>query len=230
MYHEDGYSLDLHEYLWTANHTRSTFAHAQMGLRQFETAGNMYVAELGNGRVQVMDRSGQFIRDFGEGKLKGPSGLHIAIRSSYCWQVTLEVFNLTTQVRSIMSRSWNNIRSWPFHDLGIIPVHLLKCKNSWSLLYQVALLPHCRCKLFSWICLLLILGGGLDNRCKFITKPGSSPPIVRRLPHVYLEGSLDPSLLCAMAPLCKWVRSPPPSHMLRIRVLGWCVCVCVRGF
>ena len=48
---------------------------------KFDTAGNMYVAEFNNGRVQVLDSSGQFIRAFGEegeGKLSGPSGLHIA--------------------------------------------------------------------------------------------------------------------------------------------------------
>ena len=55
---------------------------------KFDTAGNMYVAELGNGRVQVMDRSGQFIREFGEGKLKGPSGLHIADKYVYVSDVS----------------------------------------------------------------------------------------------------------------------------------------------
>ena len=50
---------------------------------KFDTAGDMYVAELGNGRVQVMNRSGQFIRDFGEGKLKRPSGLHTADKYVY---------------------------------------------------------------------------------------------------------------------------------------------------
>ena len=50
---------------------------------KFDTAGNMYVAEYGNGRVQVMDRSGQFIRKFGEGKLEEPSGLHIADKYVY---------------------------------------------------------------------------------------------------------------------------------------------------
>ena len=42
---------------------------------KFDTAGNMYVAEYG--RVQVLHTSGQFIRAFGEGKLKQPSSLHI---------------------------------------------------------------------------------------------------------------------------------------------------------
>ena len=50
---------------------------------KFDAAGNMYVAEWGNERVQVMDRSGQFIREFGEGKLKRPSGLHIADKYVY---------------------------------------------------------------------------------------------------------------------------------------------------
>ena len=50
---------------------------------KFDAAGNMYVAEWGNRRVQVMDRNGQFIREFGEGKLKGPLGLHIADKYVY---------------------------------------------------------------------------------------------------------------------------------------------------
>ena len=55
---------------------------------KFDTAGNMYVAELGNGRVQVMDRSGQFIQEFGERKLKRPSGLHIADKYVYVSDVS----------------------------------------------------------------------------------------------------------------------------------------------
>ena len=58
---------------------------------KFDTAGNMYVAEFDNDRVQVLDSSGHFIRAFGEegeGKLSGPSGLHIADKhvyvSDYC--------------------------------------------------------------------------------------------------------------------------------------------------
>ena len=53
---------------------------------KFDTAGNMYVAEWGNKRVQVMDISGHFIRSFGqegEGKLGGPSALHIADKFVY---------------------------------------------------------------------------------------------------------------------------------------------------
>ena len=52
----------------------------------FDTAGNMYVVEWGNDRVQVMDSSGQFIRMFGqkrEGKLSGPTALHIADKYVY---------------------------------------------------------------------------------------------------------------------------------------------------
>ena len=53
---------------------------------KFDTAGNMYIAERGNERVQVMDSSGHFIRSFGqeeEGKLREPSGLHIADKYVY---------------------------------------------------------------------------------------------------------------------------------------------------
>ena len=54
---------------------------------KFDTAGNMYVAEWGNERVQVMDISGHFIRSLigqeGEGKLGEPSALHIADKFVY---------------------------------------------------------------------------------------------------------------------------------------------------
>ena len=53
---------------------------------KFDTAGNMYVTDYCNGRVQVLDTSGQFIRAFGqegEGKLSGPSGLHIVDKYVY---------------------------------------------------------------------------------------------------------------------------------------------------
>ena len=50
---------------------------------KFDTAGNMYVAELDNRRVQVMDSSGRFIREFGRGKLSGPSALFVADKYVY---------------------------------------------------------------------------------------------------------------------------------------------------
>ena len=50
---------------------------------KFDTAGNMYVTDGGNGRVQVMDSSGRFIREFGRGKLSRPSGLLIADKYVY---------------------------------------------------------------------------------------------------------------------------------------------------
>ena len=46
------------------------------------------MAEWANERVQVMDRSGQFIREFGEGKLKQPSSLHIADKYVYASEVS----------------------------------------------------------------------------------------------------------------------------------------------
>ena len=50
---------------------------------KFDTAGNMYVADGGNERVQVMDSSGRFIQEFGQGKLSGPLGLLIADKYVY---------------------------------------------------------------------------------------------------------------------------------------------------
>ena len=46
----------------------------------------MYIAEFNNKRVQVLDRSGHFIRVFGEegkGKLCGPTALHIVNKYVY---------------------------------------------------------------------------------------------------------------------------------------------------
>ena len=51
-----------------------------------DTAGNIYVADYINSRVQVLDNSGHFIRtlgDEGERKLGWPSGLHISDKYVY---------------------------------------------------------------------------------------------------------------------------------------------------
>ena len=53
---------------------------------KFDTAGNMYVAEWGNNRVQVFNTSDRFIQAFGEkgkGKLSHPSGLFISDKYVY---------------------------------------------------------------------------------------------------------------------------------------------------
>ena len=50
---------------------------------KFDAAGNMYVAELTNRRIQVLDSSSNYIRVFGEGKLCEPSGLYIADKYVY---------------------------------------------------------------------------------------------------------------------------------------------------
>ena len=55
---------------------------------KYDTAGNMYVAEWGNRRVQVMDSSGRFIQEFGQGKLSTPSGLLIADKYVYVSDVS----------------------------------------------------------------------------------------------------------------------------------------------
>ena len=55
---------------------------------KFDAAGNMYVAEWGNERVQVIDSSGRLIQEFGRGKLRGPSGLLIADKYVYVSDVS----------------------------------------------------------------------------------------------------------------------------------------------
>ena len=55
---------------------------------KFDAAGNMYVAEWRNERVQVMDSSGRFVREFGQGKLREPSGLLIADKYVYVSDVS----------------------------------------------------------------------------------------------------------------------------------------------
>ena len=48
----------------------------------FDSQGNIYVSELGNDRVQVLDPNGRYLRQFddksGPGKLKSPEGIQIA--------------------------------------------------------------------------------------------------------------------------------------------------------
>ena len=50
---------------------------------KFDTAGNLYVAEWYNDRVQVLNRSGQFMQVFGEEKLRYPAALHIIDKHVY---------------------------------------------------------------------------------------------------------------------------------------------------
>lgn len=53
---------------------------------QFDAAGNMYIAEFGKNRVQVLDSSNHFVRMFGlegEGALHAPSAVHIADKYVY---------------------------------------------------------------------------------------------------------------------------------------------------
>ena len=59
---------------------RSGQFHAPLDVK-FDTAGNMYVADWGNRRLQVIDSSGDCIQSItpeGKGDLGGPSALHIA--------------------------------------------------------------------------------------------------------------------------------------------------------
>ena len=53
---------------------------------KFDAYGNIYVAEFGKKRVQVVNEMGQFLRAFGEegeGKLREPSGLFVADKYVY---------------------------------------------------------------------------------------------------------------------------------------------------
>ena len=59
---------------------------------KFDTDGYMYIAEYGNERVQVLDRSGHFIRAFGEegkGKLCRSTALHIVDKYVYVHDLNL---------------------------------------------------------------------------------------------------------------------------------------------
>ena len=52
---------------------------------KFDASGHMYIADLGNGRVQVLDSSGRFIRVFGE-EQREPYGLaHLHIIDKYVY-------------------------------------------------------------------------------------------------------------------------------------------------
>ena len=57
----------------------------------FDTAGNVYIAEYGNNRVQVFTTEGEFLQKFGSGKLKGP--LHVAISSTGVMYVSEQTAN-----------------------------------------------------------------------------------------------------------------------------------------
>ena len=50
---------------------------------KFDSTGNMYIAEYGNWRVQVLDSSGHVTRMFGQGMLRGPASVLIADQYVY---------------------------------------------------------------------------------------------------------------------------------------------------
>ena len=74
----------------------------------FDTAGNMYVAEFGNKRLQVMDSSGQSIRIFGQEELREPTALHIADKYVYVsdyFQDRIVVYQTSGQFITAFGRS-----------------------------------------------------------------------------------------------------------------------------
>jgi len=92
----------------------------------FDTAGNMYVAEWGNERVQVMDSSGQFIRAFGqegEGKLRGPTALHIADKYVY-------VSDLSQHCIAVYQTSGHFVTSFGRYGDGEGELHGPRCITS----------------------------------------------------------------------------------------------------
>ena len=78
---------------------------------KFDTAGNMYVAEWDNKRVQVISRSGHFIQAFGDGKIQGPSGLCIVDKYVYVSDVSghcIVVYETSGQFVTSFGRSGQN--------------------------------------------------------------------------------------------------------------------------
>ena len=99
---------------------------------KFDTAGNMYVAEWGNERVQVMDRSGQFIREFGGGKLKAPSGLHIADKYVYVSVLSgdcIVVYETSGQFVTSFGRPGLNEGEfyWPYSSTSCVDGYIHVC-------------------------------------------------------------------------------------------------------
>lgn len=65
---------------------------------KIDTAGNLYVAEWNNARVQVLDNSGKFIQVFGEEKLRYPTALHIIDKYIYISNIggdTIVVYDIS---------------------------------------------------------------------------------------------------------------------------------------
>ena len=80
------FDLDLNFIQSIGSHGKGTGEFEKPYDVRFDPDGYMYIAEFGNKRVQVLDRSGHFIQVFGEegkGKLRGPSALHIVDKYVY---------------------------------------------------------------------------------------------------------------------------------------------------
>ena len=82
------FDLDLNFIQYIGSHGAGSGKFNQPYDVAFDTTGNMYVVEYGNRRVQVLNSSGQHIREFGKDKqnqlsheeeyLKAPTAIHIA--------------------------------------------------------------------------------------------------------------------------------------------------------
>ena len=103
---------------------------------KFDTAGNMYVADWANGRVQVMDSSGRFIREFGRGKLRKPSGLLIADKYVYVSDYNgccIVVYETSGQYVTSFGREGLNVGEFlsPFCITSCVDgfIHVCDCGN-----------------------------------------------------------------------------------------------------
>ena len=104
---------------------------------KFDTAGNMYVAEWGNGRVQAMDSSGRFIRVFGQGKLNVPSGFLVADKYVYVSDISrscIVVYETSGQYVTSFGRRGENEGEFrrPFCITSCVDgfIHVCECWNS----------------------------------------------------------------------------------------------------
>ena len=114
----DSYNHRIQIFDLDLNFVRSIGSHGQ-GRGQFnapyditfDTAGNMYVADWGNRRVQVISKSGHFIQVFDDGKIQGPSGLCIVDKYVYVSDVSghcVVVYETSGQFVTSLGRSGQN--------------------------------------------------------------------------------------------------------------------------
>ena len=94
------FDIDLNHFRSIGSHGNGNGEFSAPHEVKFDTAGNMYVVEWGNGRVQVLDTSGEFLQSFGNRgamKLRGPSGLYIVDKHVYVSDQGVSVYETSGQ-------------------------------------------------------------------------------------------------------------------------------------